>query len=419
VLQQVPLPFPGPAQHQWIARLTLVEGDETRGSWLDFWRQAMSGGAGGGATSVASLPPGTGGGTTTTILGQTIVYLGGCRTTSQMTAGAWVPIVDFVDVLLNAADGAGRTVRCHSWVLVNTMTINVRVVALTDPVTVVGTGIVTSATDQFVNDAFQEFGITLVGHNYYRVEMQTSVTGDGWVAGAVCYPGAWLVAPPEPEPPGPLVRVQALPKVLGDNVTSIALTFSTAPTVGNGILVTVHAYRNPSAPTLTCTDNRGHTYTADVSQVHGRSRVSIFSLPAVTDATAPFTITITASLASYFVATAIEVSGVGAGLVVDAITSAMPINTSAPSVPATPALTVDEVFVAAVIGYNANTTVTVASVTPAWTQEAEETNFSLHAVGEVDSRILTGVVGTTTSAAWTFGMSVANPAMVLAAYRGT
>jgi hypothetical protein len=80
---------------------------------------------------------------------------------------------------------------------------------------------------------------------------------------------------------------------------------------------------------------------------------------------------------------------------------------------------VDEVFVAAVIGYNANTTVTVASVTPAWTQEAEETNFSLHAVGEVDSRILTGVVGTTTSAAWTFGMSVANPAMVLAAYRGT
>ena len=72
----MPAEYPGTAQHQWIARLTLVEGDETRGSWLDFWRQAMSGG---GGVLLELTGPGTGGGGGGVTVNGGPMYAGGSR----------------------------------------------------------------------------------------------------------------------------------------------------------------------------------------------------------------------------------------------------------------------------------------------------------------------------------------------------
>jgi hypothetical protein len=179
-------------EHHWVSRLTLIEGDTSKGSWLDFWRRGVAGG--GGSISVAG--GGTGGGGPT-LIRPPIVELGGSRTTTLQSA-EWWPIVDFYDALVDPADGVTRIVRCHSWVLDSAYTVNVRVVALTAPeFTVVGTGIAKTATDPLViglaSDpacAFQEFAITLVTpFNYYRMEMQCSdPEGEAWVAGAAIYP---------------------------------------------------------------------------------------------------------------------------------------------------------------------------------------------------------------------------------------
>src|SRR4030095_3648499 len=112
-------------------------------------------------------------------------------------------------------------------------------------------------------------------------------------------------------------RIQATPKVIGDSVASVALTFPTPPTVGNVIVVPVILY-NVSGPTPTCTDNRSNTYSLAVDQTGGTSHVAIFYCAQIATSGAPFTITLATTPSNYYVTSAVEIGGLGgATLLVD------------------------------------------------------------------------------------------------------
>ena len=196
-----------------------------------------------------------------------------------------------------------------------------------------------------------------------------------------------------------LARVQATGKVVADATTSIALTFGSPPALGNGIVVAI--ITNNAAGNLTgCADNRSNTYFLAKAQTVGDGKVWIFYAPLVTTSSAPFTITVTAGASTYLVATAIEVSGVGTGLGIDQ-SAGQSSSGTAVATTATAALTVDEAFLVAAESVDgAQGSITVQSVSPSWTQEAEELSFS-HAVGEINSRVVTGALGTTASCSWT------------------
>jgi hypothetical protein len=133
---------------------------------------------------------------------------------------------------------------------------------------------------------------------------------------------------------------------------------------------------------------------------------------------APFTITVTWSAGGSgigFTANAIEVGGVPNGLGIDRVVTVIG-NSATPSSGATAALIASEVFVVAAhtIG-NLQSTITVESVSPPWIQEAEQLSGS-NQPGETDSRILTGVAGTTTSVSWVDAPNSSNWAVVLVAF---
>jgi hypothetical protein len=201
-----------------------------------------------------------------------------------------------------------------------------------------------------------------------------------------------------------LARVQATGKVIADAAASVALTFATPPTLGNGLVVLVTGYNNPSPGVTTCADNRGNAYTLAIAQLTPPTpvEVAIYACAAVTTTAAPFTVTVTGTAGTYWVASAVEVSGVGTGLTVDgtagrAASLVTPVGTGA-----TAALTTGaDTFLAAVLSLGgAEATITVESVVPAWTQEHEDLSFA-HAVGEADTRVVTAAGGTTPSCTWT------------------
>jgi hypothetical protein len=178
-------------------------------------------------------------------------------------------------------------------------------------------------------------------------------------------------------------------------------------------------YNNPSPGFTTCADNRGNVYTLAIAQVlpPASVEVAIYVCAAVTTTAAPFTVTVTGTAGTYWVASAVEVSGVGTGLTVDgtagrAVTVTTPVGTGA-----TAALTTSaDTFLAAVLSVGgAEAAITVESVVPAWTQEHEELSFT-HAVGEADTRVVTAAGGTTQACTWTISTLQAYSA-ALAAFK--
>jgi hypothetical protein len=211
-----------------------------------------------------------------------------------------------------------------------------------------------------------------------------------------------------------LTRVQATGKVIGDSVTSIAITFATPPTIGNAIVVPAILWGS-AAPTPTCADNRGNTYTLAVARIGGGSaHVAIFVCGRVAASSAPFTITLTATAGIYFVANAIEIGGLGIGALVVDQTASNTGGTTTPTTGTTAALSVNDILlVAAYSVTGSEASITVESVSPAWTQEVEELSF-VHAVGESDSRILTAGLGTTASCSWTVPIATGYNAAIAA-----
>ena len=202
-------------------------------------------------------------------------------------------------------------------------------------------------------------------------------------------------------------RVQGTGKVRGSGVTTLALTFASPPTVGNGIIVLLSQYGGPAAGggfPGPCTDNRGHTYTVAIAGDRGASPVLgvIWYLGKVTATGAPFTITLTPGVAAWMAASAVEVSGVGGGLAVDQTKNAIYSGVNDIDTGALAALTAADACLAAVMAKQTNlASITVEALTPAWGQEHEELDNSTYVGGEGDTRILTGTaLGATPSAKW-------------------
>jgi len=192
-----------------------------------------------------------------------------------------------------------------------------------------------------------------------------------------------------------LARVQATPSQHGDG-SSVGLVFASPPAVGNAIVVGVLSYGQDATG---CTDNYGNTYSLAVSRFGVTPRLAVYYCSKVTTSGASFTVTPTWGSTDYL-AIAIEISGVGSGLVVDKTASNTGGGTT-PSTGTTAALTANNVLLVALHAIaNTQTSITVESVSPAWTEEAEFLPFS-DVPGEIDTRILTSGLGTTASCSWT------------------
>lgn len=212
-----------------------------------------------------------------------------------------------------------------------------------------------------------------------------------------------------------LTRVQATPKAQASSTATVSMTFATPPTVGNAIVVGAVQWGG-TAPTG-CADNRGNTYTAAaVSGVGGSARASIFVCAAVATSAGPFTVTVTAPAGAYWLAVAIELAGVGSGLALDQAVTNHTGTGAIGTTGATAALSGSEVALVAVQALNGTqASITVEAVTPPWIQEAEELSFAI-VPGEIDSRIRTGVAGTTQSCSWT-NATAGSYAAALAAFK--
>jgi hypothetical protein len=215
-----------------------------------------------------------------------------------------------------------------------------------------------------------------------------------------------------------LARVQGTGKWgISSSGAPVTHTFVTPPQVGNGIIVPVIIWRGGSDFT-SLVDNQGNSFTLVHNQLNGVNRTGIYYLPKLNAVTAPYTLTLTvSSVATSIMATAIEVGGVGAGLALDQKIGAGG-STSTPGTGTTPALTADKVIVVAAHTIDPSVaSITVQSVSPAWTEEFEHlTNAWI--VGEADSRILTGVAGTTQSCAWA-DVTAGAWSAALAVFKGT
>ncbi len=138
----------------------------------------------------------------------------------------------------------------------------------------------------------------------------------------------------------------------GSPVTSVNVSITNAPTVGNTIIVSVATdYSSGSMPGTPCTDDVGNTYTVDVQQLHGsppnRPFVMICSAEIATGQV-PATITISHHDAYNRVVQVHEFSGIASAPAGDKANSAVGSSTS-PSSGATATTTqADELVVGAV-----------------------------------------------------------------------
>lgn len=212
-----------------------------------------------------------------------------------------------------------------------------------------------------------------------------------------------------------LARVQSSAVARAAASSSFAIPLATPPTLGNGLLVLVNMYRGGSGVVpASCTDNKGNTYTLAVAQGNFDSSCAIFYCPAVVATGASFTVTATSAYTgAYWVGLVVEVSGVGTGLVVDQTAGAGG-TSSTPATGATAALTASEAFLAAIHGITTSqSSITVGSASPAWTQEFEELP-NTHIPGEADTRIVSSAAGTTVSCSWTDSTSSQWSAVIVA-----
>jgi len=219
-----------------------------------------------------------------------------------------------------------------------------------------------------------------------------------------------------------LSHIQTTAKHTADASSSLSITFATLPTVGNGLIVCINKWGGFEAA-LTCTDNQGgsNTYSsvAVKTNISGNNEARLFLCPAVAASSGTFTITITAASGGpYWVGAAIEVGGLSGGSLTTDQTVTASGNSATPATGTTAALTKTEVFVVAQHAVSiAQASITVESVSPAWTQAFEELPFARIA-GEANHRILTSASGTTTSGSWT-NASSGQWSAVLAAFGTT
>lgn len=208
-------------------------------------------------------------------------------------------------------------------------------------------------------------------------------------------------------------RVQTTPQVRASSSTTVSVTFSAPPTVGNAVAVALIMYNASGTGTLTAVDNRGNTYSVALHRYNGQNAAAVLYCSKITTTGTPFTVTVTCTATCYFEAVAIEVNNIVTGLIVDKTNSTTGVSTT-PATGSTAAITGTDVFVVSATSVGINlASITVQVVVPAWTQELENLSYSASVAGEADSRSLTGVASSTQSCAWTLNTSGAWSAIIV------
>jgi hypothetical protein len=214
-----------------------------------------------------------------------------------------------------------------------------------------------------------------------------------------------------------LTRVQVATARSTSGVGTASVSFSSPPTVGNGVLL---AILNTGGATTGCSDNRGNTYTRAVFQAAATNHhAAIYLCASIGTSAGPFTVSVALPGGLlYYTLVLIEVGNVGTGLVSVQTQSGTGFSAAA-STGTTAGLGAAEVFLLAAVAVGAaEASIVVGTVTPPWTQEAETLDFTTGQAGEQDSRILTGASGTTQTVSWTLASGQWWSA-VLGAFAGT
>lgn len=212
----------------------------------------------------------------------------------------------------------------------------------------------------------------------------------------------------------PITRVQASPSATATGTTTVAITFTTPPAVGHGLIVMVNTYL---AAAITCSDTQGNAYTAGPGAVQALTRARIFYCPLVATTGAPFTITVsTAGGAADWHALAVEVGGLGVnGLVFEGSASGGGTGNNADTGAVSP-LERAESFQAATLAISgAQASLVVDSATPAWTVEFEALAVAPVA-GEGVTRSVSSATGTSPTVGWTLDTLFADWVAVLGAF---
>jgi hypothetical protein len=203
-----------------------------------------------------------------------------------------------------------------------------------------------------------------------------------------------------------ITRTQTTGKFRISSSTPASGSFGGLPTEGDLIVVVFWGSSNPRWRPQDCTDNQGNTYSlAYTAQDGGILDTAIWWC-----VTGPTSGTFTVSLDSAVVG---NYSGAGAALSFsstatgfwrpDARAFASGTSTS-PATGNTGTLDAAEEVVVAAVGVRAGqASITVESVSPAWTEEAEELNFVAYVPGEVNYRI--SAATTAQSCSWTLASS--------------
>jgi hypothetical protein len=177
--------------------------------------------------------------------------------------------------------------------------------------------------------------------------------------------------------------------------------FGANPAVGQLIVVAFWGVSNLAWQPQDCTDNQGNRYSlAAVSTVATRTCAIWWTIAGANAGT--FTVSIASSVAGNLsgagCATSFATDGTGLWRL-DKRASATGSSTT-PATGSTATLTVaDEVVVAAMGAIANQASIAVESVSPAWTEEAEELSFTTYMAGEMDSRVVSAT--TAQSCSWT------------------
>lgn len=215
-----------------------------------------------------------------------------------------------------------------------------------------------------------------------------------------------------------ITAVQTAPFFHGSGQTTASVTFSSAPTIGNTIIVTAWValatgtVSNSTLSTTAAIDNRSNAYTRAVTSfTTGVLAISIYSAKVVTN-TAPFIVTVSGFPSSYVYLTATEWSGIVASSPVDQIQSTTGASGSTRATGTTgTTLRNYELLVAAAADPSSAAVITYTN-SSGFTARASETDGNLYVAGQVADKIVTSTGPqscnwTTTSASTSWAGAIA------------
>jgi len=214
-----------------------------------------------------------------------------------------------------------------------------------------------------------------------------------------------------------ITRSQTTGKFRVSNTTPASGTFGTAPSVGDLVVVGFWGYLLPYWGPEQCTDNQGNRYSLVARTAIGVNAIGSIWMTVVKNTGATFTVSLTKPGGGNFYGAGCATSftsDVG-WAIHDEVSTGTGTSTS-PSTGSTATTAVDdELVVAIVTSITTNqASITVESVSPAWTEEAEELSWSSYTPGEMVSRNVASAGAQ--SCSWTLASS-AQWAAAIATFR--